>query len=197
VPVFWVYDIPDPLHGGAYPSVTVYDYRHGEDRVCLQLNDTRVLFTFFPYDIHDPQIQKYLTSIGSNGVYYTRRSSNVGILAGEWQHRCIRLGDCEIRTKERAREAFDDFLSRHHKLPEKGPDTKPLGVKGVYRVIVAAGQARPVGGTGWASAPLFFDLWREHRASLSRQVEERPGFRMPANFRSRKQKRSALAKRVL
>ena len=25
----------------------------------------------------DPQIQKYLTSIGSNGVYYTRRSSNV------------------------------------------------------------------------------------------------------------------------
>jgi hypothetical protein len=57
--------------------VTVYDYRHGEDRVRLQLNDTRVLFTFFPYDIHDPQIQKYLTSIGSNGVYYTRRSSNV------------------------------------------------------------------------------------------------------------------------
>jgi hypothetical protein len=68
---------PDPLHGGAYPSVTVYDYRHGEDRVRLQLNDTDVLFTFFPYHTRDLQIQKYLTSIGSNGVYYTRRRSNV------------------------------------------------------------------------------------------------------------------------
>jgi hypothetical protein len=53
------------------------DYRHDEDRVRLQLNDTRVLFTFLPYDTRDPQIQKYLTSIGSNGVYYTRRSSKV------------------------------------------------------------------------------------------------------------------------
>ena len=55
-------------------SVTVYDYRHDEDRVRLQLNDTGLLYTFFPYDTRDPQIQKYLTSIGSNGVYYTRRS---------------------------------------------------------------------------------------------------------------------------
>jgi hypothetical protein len=102
VPVLWVYDketkkelvrattlddmtitlgsmvqFPDPLHGGAYPSVTVYDYRHDEDRVRLQLNDTGVLASFLPYDTNDPQIQKYLTSIGSNGVYYTRRSSNV------------------------------------------------------------------------------------------------------------------------
>ena len=57
--------------------MTVYDYRHGEDRVRLQLNDIGILFTYFPYDIHDPQIQKYLTSIGSNGVYYTRRNSKV------------------------------------------------------------------------------------------------------------------------
>ena len=73
MPVLWVYDketkkelvrattlddmtitfgsmvpFPDPLHGGAYPSVTVYDYRHGEDRVRLQLNNTDVLFTFSP-----------------------------------------------------------------------------------------------------------------------------------------------------
>jgi len=68
---------PDPLHGGAYPSVTVYDYRHDEDRVRLQLNDTGVLFTFLPYDTRDLRIQKYLTSIGSNGVYYTRRRSKV------------------------------------------------------------------------------------------------------------------------
>jgi hypothetical protein len=38
---------PDPLHGGAYPSVTVYDHCHDEDRVRLQLNDTGVPFTFF------------------------------------------------------------------------------------------------------------------------------------------------------
>jgi len=43
----------------------------------LQLNDTGVLFTYLPYDTRDLQIQKYLTSIGSNGVYYTRRSSTV------------------------------------------------------------------------------------------------------------------------
>jgi hypothetical protein len=72
-----IVQFPDPLHGGAYPSVTVYDYRHDEDRVRLQLNDTGVLYMYLPYDTRDPQIQKYLTSIGSNGVYYTRRSSNV------------------------------------------------------------------------------------------------------------------------
>jgi hypothetical protein len=102
VPVLWVYDkgtkkelvrattpddvtitfgsmvqFPDPLHRGAYPSVTVYDYHHDEERVRLQLNDTGVLFTYCLYNTRDPQIQKYLTSIGSNGLYYTRRSSNV------------------------------------------------------------------------------------------------------------------------
>src|SRR6266852_1845503 len=78
VPVLWVYDketkkelvratplddttitfgsmvqFPDPLHGGAYPSVTVYDYRHDEDRVRLQLNDTGVLEAYLPYDPPD------------------------------------------------------------------------------------------------------------------------------------------------
>ena len=57
--------------------MTVYDYRHDADRVRLQLNDTGVLLAFFPYDPRDPQIRKYLTSIGSNGVYYARRSSKV------------------------------------------------------------------------------------------------------------------------
>ncbi len=38
--------IPDPLHGGAYPSLTVYEYRHDEDRVRLQLNDTGVLYMY-------------------------------------------------------------------------------------------------------------------------------------------------------
>ena len=57
--------------------MTVYDYRHGADRVRLQLNDTGVLFMYLPYDTRDPQIQKYLASIGSNGVCYTRGSSKV------------------------------------------------------------------------------------------------------------------------
>jgi hypothetical protein len=69
--------IPDPLHRGAYPSLTVYDYRHNDDRVRLQLNDTGVLYMYLPYDTRDLQIQKYLRSIGSNGVYYTHRSSKV------------------------------------------------------------------------------------------------------------------------
>jgi len=43
----------------------------------LQLNDTGILYMFFPYDTRDPQIQKYLTSIVSNGVYYARRRSKV------------------------------------------------------------------------------------------------------------------------
>ena len=83
MPVLWVYDketkkelvrattlddmtitigsmvqFPDPLHGGAYPSVTVYDYRHDEDRVRLQLNDTGVLFTYLPCDTRDLQISE-------------------------------------------------------------------------------------------------------------------------------------------
>ena len=103
-PVFWVYDkearkelvraitlddltitigkmvpFPDPVTGGAYPSLTVYDYRHGEDRARIQINDTGVLVGFFLHDLTNTQTQKYLTSIGSNGPYYTRRSSNVDL----------------------------------------------------------------------------------------------------------------------
>ena len=72
---------PDPLHGGAYPSLTVYDYRHDEDRVRMQINDTGILAAYFPYDTRDPQVPKYVTSIGYNGGYYTRRSSNVELRA--------------------------------------------------------------------------------------------------------------------
>ena len=54
--------------------------------------------------------------------------------------RSIRLGDYELPTKERARLALDAYLKNENKLPEKGPDTKPMGKKGVYRVIVAAGK---------------------------------------------------------
>jgi hypothetical protein len=91
--------------------VTVYDYRHGEDRVRFQINDTGVLFMFFPYDTRDPQIQKYPTSIGINGVYYTRRISSIlvpsfigelslclwliviGVYVQKWEERANRLAN--------------------------------------------------------------------------------------------------------
>src|SRR5258708_22264255 len=103
-PVLWVYDnetkkelvrattlddititfgsmvqFPDPLHGGAYPSVTVYDYRHDQDRVRLQLNDTGVFYASFPYDTRDPQVRKYLTSICSNAPYSTPPTTNLDL----------------------------------------------------------------------------------------------------------------------
>jgi integrase/recombinase XerD len=58
--------------------------------------------------------------------------------------RTVRLGDYEIPNRERARIALDTYLK--DKLPEKAPDTKPLGKKGVYRVIVTA--AKRAGLTG-------------------------------------------------
>jgi hypothetical protein len=103
-PVFWVYDkearkelvraitsddltitysklitLPDPLTGGAYPSLTVYNYHHEDDWACMQINDTGVLAAFFMHDIRDVDTRKYLASIGSNGPYYVRRSSNVDL----------------------------------------------------------------------------------------------------------------------
>jgi site-specific recombinase XerD len=58
--------------------------------------------------------------------------------------RNVRLGDYDIPNKERARIALDAFLAG--KLPTRGPDKKPLGKKGIYRVIVAA--AKRAGITG-------------------------------------------------
>jgi integrase/recombinase XerD len=58
--------------------------------------------------------------------------------------RSVRLGDYEIPNRERARIALNAFLAG--KLPTRGPDKKPLGKKGVYRVIVAA--AKRAGITG-------------------------------------------------
>jgi hypothetical protein len=103
-PVFWVYDkearkelvraitfddltitfgkmvsLPDPLTGGAYPSLTVYNYHHDDDSACMQLNDTGVLTAFFLHNIADAETQKYLTSVGSNGPYYIRRSADVDL----------------------------------------------------------------------------------------------------------------------
>jgi integrase/recombinase XerC len=58
--------------------------------------------------------------------------------------RNVRLGDYDIPNKERARIALDAYLAG--KLPARDPDKKPLGKKGIYRVIVAA--AKRAGITG-------------------------------------------------
>ena len=60
--------------------------------------------------------------------------------------RTVRLGDCELPTKERARLALDAYLKNTNRLSLPEPDAKPLGKKGVYRVIVAA--AKRAGITG-------------------------------------------------
>ncbi|MGH2616933.1 MAG: hypothetical protein ACRDJC_17000, partial [Thermomicrobiales bacterium] len=68
---------PDPLHGEGYPSLTIYDYWSGDDRARVIFNDTGVLDGFVPYNQRDPQIQQFLTENGTNGLYYTRRVSEV------------------------------------------------------------------------------------------------------------------------
>jgi integrase/recombinase XerC len=66
-----------------------------------------------------------------------------GAWYGSWynesgKHCFVRLGDYELPTKEQAREALDAHLVG--KLPERNPDMKPLGVKGIYRVIATAAE---------------------------------------------------------
>jgi site-specific recombinase XerD len=60
--------------------------------------------------------------------------------------RTVRLGDYDLPTKERAREALDAYLAVFGKLPADKPDIKPLGKKGVYRVIVAAAKRAGIKG---------------------------------------------------
>ena len=56
----------------------------------------------------------------------------------------VRLGDFNIPNRERARLALDAFLA--DRLPVREPDARPLGKKGVYRVIVAAAKRADVKG---------------------------------------------------
>jgi site-specific recombinase XerD len=64
--------------------------------------------------------------------------------SGKRVWRSVRLGDYEIPNRERARIALDAYLAG--RLPAHAPDKKPLGKKGIYRVIVAA--AKRAGITG-------------------------------------------------
>jgi len=71
---------PDPLHGGAYPSLTVYDYRKGDDSARIRFDDSRIEAGYFLYDIGNPDNQKFYKSIDSNGSYYSRRESTAELL---------------------------------------------------------------------------------------------------------------------
>lgn len=82
-----------------------------------------------------------------------RHNGSVGTWRGWWREtdengkrvmRSARLGDYDIPNKERARIALDAYLAG--KLPVREPDKKPLGKKGIYRMIVAA--AKRAGITG-------------------------------------------------
>jgi site-specific recombinase XerD len=84
------------------------------------------------------------------GVWFDKRHH---IWFGQWREtddngkrvmRTVKLGDYNISNRERARIALDAYLGG--KLPEGEPDDKPMGKKGVYRVIVAA--AKRAGITG-------------------------------------------------
>lgn len=100
--VFWIYDLeegkelvrsidgngmtvcegifkqhPDPLHGGGYPTQTIYQYWLDDNKAEVILNDSAILDGFFPYDIHDANTQRFLAANDVNGLYYTRRNSNV------------------------------------------------------------------------------------------------------------------------
>jgi site-specific recombinase XerD len=86
------------------------------------------------------------------GIFMDRKYH---IWFGQWREpdengrrvmRTVRLGDYEIPNRERARLALAAYLRCENKLPEKKPDTKPLGKKGVYRVIVAAAKRASITG---------------------------------------------------
>lgn len=86
------------------------------------------------------------------GVFMDRQYH---IWFGQWREtdengkrvmRTVRLGDYELPNKERARQALDAYLRNENKLPHRKPDTKPLGKKGVYRVIVAAARRAGISG---------------------------------------------------
>lgn len=84
------------------------------------------------------------------GVWFDRRWH---IWFGQWREtddsgkrvmRTVKLGDYDIPNRERARIALDAYLSG--KLPKEEPDDKPMGKKGVYRVIVAAAKRAGIDG---------------------------------------------------
>lgn len=68
---------PDPLHGGGYPTQTTYQYWVNNDKASVIFNDTSVLYGYLPYDVTDIETQQFIEDHGTNGLYYTRRNSEV------------------------------------------------------------------------------------------------------------------------
>jgi len=67
----------DPLHGGGYPTQTVYQYWLDDDKAVVILNDTGILDGRLSYDIEDAQTRQFLAANDVNGLYYTRRNSSI------------------------------------------------------------------------------------------------------------------------
>src|SRR5882724_3155821 len=85
--------------------------------------------------------------------YHTRSKQSSVHRFGQWREtddsgkrvmRTVKLGDYHIPNRESARIALDAYLSS--KLPQGELDDKPMGKKGVYRVIVAAAKRAGVAG---------------------------------------------------
>ena len=68
---------PDPIHGGGYPTETTYQYWNGNDKASVTLNDIDIIDGYLPYDISDLNTKQFLKEHGVNGLYYSRRASNV------------------------------------------------------------------------------------------------------------------------
>ena len=67
--------------------------------------------------------------------------------SGKCVMRQVSLGGVrELPTRERARAALDACLRNTNRLPKQKPDTKGMGKKGVYRVIVAAAKRAGIKG---------------------------------------------------
>lgn len=67
----------DPLHGGGYPTQTVYQYWLNDNKAVVILNDIGIIDGRISYDIEDTYIRQFLTANGVNGLYYTRRISTI------------------------------------------------------------------------------------------------------------------------
>jgi site-specific recombinase XerD len=132
-------------------SLTVRMGKGGSDRIALFGNPAAVALRDYVGDRMSGRIFLQHPHRQRGGVWMNRWH----IWYGQWREnddngkrvmRTVRLGGYDIPNKERARLALDAYLRNENRLPERKPDTKPLGRKGVYRVIVAV--AKRAGLTG-------------------------------------------------
>jgi site-specific recombinase XerD len=134
------------LRGG---SLIVRQGKGGNDRIALFGSKAAAALRDYigdrisgPLFLQHPRHQQ-------GGVWLDKRFH---IWFGQWREtddngkrvmRTVRLGDYDL-SKEDAREALDAYLA--NKLPVDEPDAKPLGKKGIHRVVVAAAKRAGIAG---------------------------------------------------